>query len=417
MERRRVLLFTNSYPYGSGEAFLEEEMKVWGNSDEVRITILPVLYNLGEARDLPKNVDVDTSLCDKLKVYERHIAFLFPIVFSNSFFWKELMTFPSVFFKGEKIRKTIAASVFSIVISNYLKNNYLVELNNKDTILYSYWFYYASYGSALLKRKGFVFSLYTRAHRADIYQNRKETASYIPYRRFPIWKFFKQIYPVSKEGSNYLVENQKIPKEKLTVSYLGVNIPKIFSEPTIGNSLTIVSCSYMISLKRINLIINGIELYAKKNKDISISWFHIGDGPLMSELSELAKLQLLPLGVEYNFLGQFSNPEVLDFYEHNKIDCFVTTSESEGLPVTIMEALSFGIPVMATDVGGITEAVDDNVGVILHKDFLSEDFETGLNKMFDFKDKDKRKSISKWACEKFNAEVNYKRFIDTLLTH
>ncbi len=417
MGKRRILLFTNSFPFGDGEAFLEEEMKEWSRSDDVMITILPILNITGKVRGVPKNVNVDTELCNKLKMYEKHVLFLFPIIFFNPFFWKELITFPSAFFRVKKIRKIIAVSVYSIVISNYLKKNYLSELIKKNTILYSFWFYYAAYGSALLKRKGFDFSLFTRAHGSDIFQNREDTAYYIPYRRFPIWKYFEKILPVSEKGAEYLEENQKIPREKISVSYLGVKIPKYICEATVGKSLNIVSCSNMISLKRIHLIVAGIASYGKKHKDISISWFHIGDGPAMHEISELAKSQLVPLNIEYKLLGQFSNPEVLDFYEHNKIDCFVTTSESEGLPVTIMEALTFGIPVMATDVGGITEAVDDNVGVILDKDFLLDDFVTGLNRMFEFKDENERKSISKWACEKFNAEMNYKRFIDTLLTH
>jgi len=413
--KRRILLFTNSFPFGDGEAFLEEEIKEWSKNYDVMITILPILNNTGKIRGVPKNINVDTDLCNELKIYEKYVVVLFPIIFFNPFFWKELMTFPSSFFQVKKIRKIIAVSIFSSVISNYLKKKYLPELKKKNTILYSFWFYYASYGGALLKRKGFDFSLFTRAHGSDIFQNREDTAYYIPYRRFPIWKYFEKIFPVSKKGAEYLEENQKIPREKISVSYLGVKISKYVCEATVGKSLSIVSCSNMISLKRIHLIIDSIASYGKMHQDISISWFHIGDGPTMHEISELAMSKLVPLNIEYKLLGQFSSVEVLDFYKHNKIDCFVTTSESEGLPVTIMEALAFGIPVIATDVGGITEAVDDSVGVILDKYFLPEDFEKGLNKMFDFKDKNKRKSISEWAYQKFNAEVNYKRFIDTLL--
>jgi len=44
--------------------------------------------------------------------------------------------------------------------------------------------------------------------------------------------------------------------------------------------------------------------------------------------------------------------DVLNYYASNPVDVFINTSSSEGLPVSIMEAMSFGIPVIATNVGG-----------------------------------------------------------------
>ena len=44
---------------------------------------------------------------------------------------------------------------------------------------------------------------------------------------------------------------------------------------------------------------------------------------------------------------------------------FINTSESEGIPVSIMEALSFGIPVIAPDIGGISEIITSGLNGIL----------------------------------------------------
>lgn len=46
------------------------------------------------------------------------------------------------------------------------------------------------------------------------------------------------------------------------------------------------------------------------------------------------------------------NQLVYDFYRNNDVDVFVNLSESEGIPVSIIETISFGVPVVATDVGG-----------------------------------------------------------------
>ncbi len=55
--------------------------------------------------------------------------------------------------------------------------------------------------------------------------------------------------------------------------------------------------------------------------------------------------------------GGISNAEVFQFYRDNKVDLFVNASTSEGLPVSIMEAISFGIPSIATNVGGLVKSL------------------------------------------------------------
>ncbi|NCO54621.1 MAG: glycosyltransferase, partial [Bacteroidetes bacterium] len=51
------------------------------------------------------------------------------------------------------------------------------------------------------------------------------------------------------------------------------------------------------------------------------------------------------------------------------VDLFINVSESEGIPVSIMEALSAGIPVIATNVGGTNEIVNNDVGFLIDKEF------------------------------------------------
>ena len=119
--------------------------------------------------------------------------------------------------------------------------------------------------------------------------------------------------------------------------------------------------------------------------------------------------------MNFKFHGQLQNSEVLDFYNNTQIDCFVTTSSTEGLPVSIMEALCYGIPVLATSVGGIPEAVDDKVGFLLNSEFSNKEFTLGLNKMHQFKRKEKRIEISLIGRKKYNASKNYNLFINHVL--
>ncbi len=61
----------------------------------------------------------------------------------------------------------------------------------------------------------------------------------------------------------------------------------------------------------------------------------------------------------------------MEYYSNHDIHLFINVSKSEGLPVSIIEAISFGIPVIATDVGGTREIVFDGKNGFLIKPELN----------------------------------------------
>lgn len=416
-ENKKVLLFTDEFPFGYGETFLESEMEIWSKSDNIDLIIIPLLGKKdARLREIPQNAILDTKLQEVLSFYEKRIIYNFPIIFLNPFFWKEIVRLPKVLLNFKKFRKLVAVSVFSLIIAKYLMKHYNEILKNESTVFYSYWFFYAAKAGALLKRKRYKFKLVTRAHGMDIFQNRKDTGLYIPFRRFPIWKYFDRIYPVSQAGANYLTYNQGIPENKLEVSYLGIILPSSISAASSSKTIQIVSCSNLVPVKRVNLIIESLSYYKKHNPEVNIIWNHIGDGPLMKKMNQLAEKRLSELGIVYQFRGQFSNREVFDFYKTNKVDCFLTTSENEGLPVSIMEAMCFGIPILATSVGGIPEAVSEEMGKLIPKDFSQEEFSVALDKMMEFKTYSLRKKIALTSRKKFEAIKNFSLFIKSILS-
>lgn len=52
-------------------------------------------------------------------------------------------------------------------------------------------------------------------------------------------------------------------------------------------------------------------------------------------------------------------------YSEHPVDVFINLSTNEGVPVSIMEAISFDIPIVATDVGGTSEIVTDETGILV----------------------------------------------------
>ncbi|OQA64609.1 MAG: UDP-D-galactose:(glucosyl)lipopolysaccharide-1,6-D-galactosyltransferase [Firmicutes bacterium ADurb.Bin262] len=83
--------------------------------------------------------------------------------------------------------------------------------------------------------------------------------------------------------------------------------------------------------------------------------------------------------MECCFNGAVPNREVYRFYAETPVSLFVNVSSGEGLPVSIMEAASFGIPAVATDVGGTSEIVADALtGRLLKPDFSDADLAAAI---------------------------------------
>lgn len=120
--------------------------------------------------------------------------------------------------------------------------------------------------------------------------------------------------------------------------------------------------------------------------------------------------------VKYTFKGKVDNEEIKKFYRNIDIACFITTSASEGLPVSIMEAMSYGIPVIATNVGGISELIEDN-GILLSGDPKIEEVSESLEEIL-FSDEDSLYGMRKNSYEiwksKFDANENARLFAEEL---
>lgn len=87
--------------------------------------------------------------------------------------------------------------------------------------------------------------------------------------------------------------------------------------------------------------------------DRSVRFVAAGQGPLEQEIA--AQHAALGLGDAFRLLGY--RPDATQLVA--AADLFVLSSDHEGLPVSVMEALTLGVPVVATDVGGVREAVTD----------------------------------------------------------
>lgn len=132
------------------------------------------------------------------------------------------------------------------------------------------------------------------------------------------------------------------------------------SEITVDPSvLNVVTVGRMDTEKRFDRLLE-IAAELKKHKDFC--WYFIGDGVLLEETRQLCVR--MGLCKQVIFTGALSNPYPL----MKQCDLFVLLSDYEGTPVTIDESKVLGLPVLANNVGGITDMLGNGAyGTILQE--------------------------------------------------
>ena len=141
-----------------------------------------------------------------------------------------------------------------------------------------------------------------------------------------------------------------------------------------------------------------------------ILWTHIGDGKLKKDI--LLQIKSLADNCSVNFKGQLSSSRIVEFYNQTPIDVFINCSISEGLPVSIMEAISFGIPVIATDVGGTKEIVTSVTGYLIDETFNVKNIATLIQNLRD-DNSFNRNAIKAFWLSNFSANYNYTQFLNS----
>ena len=145
--------------------------------------------------------------------------------------------------------------------------------------------------------------------------------------------------------------------------------------------------------------------------NLDIKWIHFGDGEQMKELKKIIKK--FPNNIKVDLMGWVDNKSVLEYYKNHSVDLFINFSFQEGIPVSIMEALSFGIPVLAYDIYALHEIINSHNGVLLNqnanKESIAKELKKALKRSFI-----KEKIKLNWK-ENYSAKENYSRFIEKYL--
>lgn len=404
MKLKQLILFTSSYPFGKVEPFLETEILYLSN--QFHKVIIFHGDHEGRGRDLPVNVQLYRNPTSGRL---RKIIFSSFQVFSQ-LFWDECTAFRKR--EGRRISflqaKIALVSLFRAKEIKKKLHQYYPENEDDSLIFYSYWCDDSALALALRKSGKRV----CRAHGWDIYFEANES-KYLPYRNL-IGHSLDAIIPISNKGVTYINERWQIDNPTtIFVQRLGVQIQNKGIRSKKNSVFQLVSCSSLIELKRVDLIAQTLLLLPE---DVQLHWTHIGDGPEMAKVKQL--VDGLKSNIDFNLKGFRSNQEVLEWYQESLPDLFINVSTTEGIPVSIMEAMSFGTPVIATNVGGTSEIVNETNGALVDVSISASALAIELQKWIDFDENtmiEYRKAAFDTCEEHFNANKNYTEFVEQLI--
>lgn len=168
-----------------------------------------------------------------------------------------------------------------------------------------------------------------------------------------------ELVTIAQHTKSNLAKYENYPKKKMGIIYNGIDL-SAFSEPihVIAKkaSLEIAPESQIVGMvarldpvKNHGMLLRAFQKVASRFPDSRL--LIVGDGPMRSDLESLAKT--LEISKQVHFLGSRQDiPELLKI-----MDIFVLSSFSEGMSITLLEAMAAGVPVVATDVGGNREVV------------------------------------------------------------
>jgi len=338
---KKIMIFTSSYPYGNGEQFFEDELNLFVTHRYV-ITIQPYYY--GHNKN-PRKVPKDVKVLKPLARFRGVNGIIDNWIIINGLIRYAIkdLRWSMQNHKRQGLKWRLRQIAIAVLGAPNL------QIEDGNDILYFYWGTGASYYIPFIKKQNNrknrnSTKIACRFHGSDLYEE-------LHCGKLPLQPEIVMnsdiVVAISEFGRNYI---EKKYFKKVYCNRLGVMNHLGKGQPSSDNVFRIVSCSSIIPLKRVDKIAEVVACLGN-----NVQWIHFGDGPERSKVEE--KIKKAGIENQCTLAGKLDRKEILKYYFSNPCDLFINLSETEGIPVSIMEAYSFGIPALATDVGGVAEIV------------------------------------------------------------
>lgn len=148
---------------------------------------------------------------------------------------------------------------------------------------------------------------------------------------------------------------------KIDVVHCGVNLDDFPVQQGVrrDDRVRILNVGRLVSVKGQTLLLEAVKLAGERGLDVNLTI--VGDGPLMGPLRDTARR--LDIADRVVFAGAVGQDDITAHYQ--AADLFCLPSLREGVPVVLMEAMASGVPVIASQIMGIPELVEDEVTGLL----------------------------------------------------
>lgn len=395
---RTLVIVTTSYPYVSvtEASFIEPEIEALSNAFD-RVIILPCMRgNIDALYSLPWNVIVSDELLLPSGIYPRIEGML-----SNTS--NILKAFTNC---SNPIRETVFNAYVGMVKKGFRKfiRNNSIDLNS--TLFYTFWFDFQT--AALSEIEGVKFI--SRAHGYDIFENGRGYIS--RYWRIKTLKKIVALHPASDSSSVYLARRYPEFRSKISTRRLGSRQFGSLNPSGRRDDIVCYGCARLSPEKGVIAQVKMLMRLASENPGMHIEYHHIGDGVLMDEFKILSKNT--PDNIEIIIHGAMRNEDVHKFLSSTHIDFTLLLSDSEGgCPISICESLSYGVPVIASDVGGVPETLSDGGGIVLVSPVRFEDFVDAIHIILEDSESLRKKARLNWE-KNFSAQTLRENFAKEL---
>jgi glycosyltransferase involved in cell wall biosynthesis len=176
-----------------------------------------------------------------------------------------------------------------------------------------------------------------------------------------------KVFTVSKQVRQHVINTDRVPSEKVSTIYNGLDLVPAMPRNDLelrGTVLRIATVGNIRRVKGHDVLIKAAAIVIRQFPNIR---FTIAGAILEQDYFTELQSSISSLGLQSHILFAGSTPNTEEFLKD--VDIFVLPSRSEGFSNAIIEAMAAGLPVIATDVGGNAEAIDDQVsGMIVPPD-------------------------------------------------
>ena len=414
MKQNTLILLCDNYPLSAREFFVDDEMRVIAPKFD-KVLIYTASADSGENlnRFVPANAEIVSFSRQKLEIGKLKSIFrIFKPMFVAELFFA-LRNLPVKYWLS-----AVKIMYVEIHRATNLKKDIVglckaKNLNPSDCVFYSYWHDYKALALAMLRKDDQSIKCVARAHRWDVFAD-KNKIPYLPFKKLILYNL-SRTFSISQAGKDYFeMYIDKKLDEKVTISRLGKFNKYVPICKKDSDGFIICSCSNINPMKRVHLIVEILSNMHTRN----VKWIHFGEGFDDSKKLIYQTIQSKSPTIDYELKGMISNERILEYYSQNYVDLFINVSDNEGIPVSIMEAMSAGIPVVATDVGGTSEIVNKKNGYLIDVDFdpkkVAEIIDKYLNSSLVAQEEFRYEAYNTWK-RNYDAASNYSNFAEIIL--